>query len=185
MLAPLPLELPGHFSGPEPLRRRIDHGRPWVRPHPLLYPIYKGGPARRGGGSTLPGVRVRVIIRPPPSDLGNRGRKDTEPPPGPLVLRTEPELPGDPGREWQCTDLTEIVRQEIFIDRVRVDLVPGLPDLHDTGSIRFEDKEIVRKVRVFVLLPPVAHPFSELFCFVNGRDRLFPPGHFLMWEPGG
>ena len=47
--------------------------------------------------------------------------------------------------------------------------------------IRLEDKEVVRKVRVFVCLPAAAHLLRELFCLVNGRDRLFPPGHFLVW----
>ena len=46
---------------------------------------------------------------------------DPEPSPGPLVPGAEPDLPGDPWRERQMTDIAEIVRQEIFIHRVRVD----------------------------------------------------------------
>jgi hypothetical protein len=38
---------------------------------------------------------------------------------------------------------------------------------------------------VFVCLPAVAHLLRELFCLINGRDRLFPPGHFLVWGLGG
>jgi hypothetical protein len=38
---------------------------------------------------------------------------------------------------------------------------------------------------VFVCLPAVAHPLRELLCLVNSRDRLFPPGHFLVWEVRG
>jgi hypothetical protein len=130
-------------------------------------------------------VRVYVIVRPPPLYLGNNGRQDTEPAPDPLVLRTEPEFPGDPGRKWQRTDFAEIVRQEIFIHRVRIDLVPGLPDPDNAGSTRFEDKKIVPKVRVFICLPAVAHLLRELFCFVNCSGRFFPPGHFLMVGVGG
>jgi hypothetical protein len=147
-------------------------------------PIYKGSLSEQWR-STLPDVRVGVIVRPPPLYLRHNGRQDTEPPPDPLVLRAEPEFTGDPGRKWQRTDLAEIVRQEIFIHRVRIDLVPGLPDPDNTGSTRFEDKKIVRKVRVFVCLPAVAHPFSELFGFVNGCGRFSPPGHFLMVGVGG
>jgi hypothetical protein len=33
---------------------------------------------------------------------------------------------------------------------------------------------------VFVCLPAVAHLLREFFCLVNGRDRLFPPGLFLV-----
>jgi hypothetical protein len=40
-------------------------------------------------------------------------------------------------------------------------------DPDDPGRSRLEDKEIVRKVRVFVCLRAVAHPFSEIFRFGN------------------
>ena len=81
-LAAFPLEHSSIRSSPKTLRRRMDHGRGHVRPPP---PFIKGV-LPEGWSDTLPGVRVRVIVRPPPFDLGNRGRKDPEPSPGPLVL---------------------------------------------------------------------------------------------------
>ena len=114
----------------------MDHGRLTVRNGPL----YKGGAIP--GGSTSPGMRVLVPVRPPPLDLADGKIDDTEPPPGPLVLGAEPDLTGQPCRERECPDPAEIVRQEIFVHRVRVDRVPGLPDLHDQSGLGFEGKEI-------------------------------------------
>ncbi len=102
---------------------------------------------------------------------------DPEPSPGPLVLGAEPDLPRDPLRERQCADITEIVRQEGFVDRIRVDPVPGLPDPHDTGRFGFEDEEVVREIRIAVLLPPVSHLLCEFLCFGDCSDRPSPTGH--------
>jgi hypothetical protein len=85
---------------------------------------------------------------------------------------------GPPFGEGECPDLAEIVRKEIFVDRVRVDMVPGLPDFYDAGGGGLEDEEIVHKIRVRVLLPPVSHPLRELFCFRDRGVRLFTAGHF-------
>jgi len=156
----------------------------WERACPAPAPLYKGV-LPEGWNGTLPGVRVRVIIRPPPFELTHGEVMDPEPSPGPLVLRAEPDLPGDPWREWQAPDFAEIIGNQVFVDRIRVDPVPGLPDPHDAGGSRFEDEKIIREIRVRILLPPVSHPLCEFFCFGDCSDRLFSPGHFLMWEPGG
>ena len=151
----------------------------WERACPTLSPIYKRSPARRVEGN-LPGVQVCVIIRPPPFEFFHGEVKDPEPSPSPLVPGAEPDLPGDSWRERQHTDIAEIVREKIFIECIRVYLVPGLPDSHDAGGSRFEDEKIIREIRVRILLPPVSHPLRECFCFGNGCDRLFPRVIFVL-----
>ena len=69
-------------------------------------------------------------------------------------------------------------RESNFVHRIRVDPVRGLPDPDDAGRLRLEDEKVVRKVRVFVRLPAVAHLLRELFCLVNGCGRFFSPGIF-------
>ena len=65
--------------------------RSWMTAGPAETPLYKGGIS--GRKRHLPGVRVRVIVRPPPFDLGNNGRKDAEPPPHPLVPGAQARSP--------------------------------------------------------------------------------------------
>ena len=69
-----------------------------------------------------------------------------EPPPGPLVLGAEPYFLREPWRERQRTDLTEIIGNQFFVYRIRVDPVPGLPDPDDAGGFRLEDEEIVKRL---------------------------------------
>jgi hypothetical protein len=71
-LAPFPLEPSGIRSGPETLRRRMDHRREHVRPLP---PFIKEILPEKWR-SKLPGVWVRIIIRPDfknPSTSGSVG----------------------------------------------------------------------------------------------------------------
>jgi hypothetical protein len=92
-LALFPLECYSLGSGPKTLRRRMKHRRGHVRPPP---PFIKGVLPKGWSSSTLPGVRVRVIIRPPPFELAYGEVMDPKPSPGPLVPGAEPDLPGDP-----------------------------------------------------------------------------------------
>ena len=70
-------------------------------------------------------MRINVIVRLPPFDLGDGNVIHPEPPPGPLVPGAEPDLAGHPGREREDTDFAEIVCQQVFIKIVRVDGVLG------------------------------------------------------------
>ena len=109
-------------------------------------------------------MRVRVTIRLPHPYLSHRDIIDPEPSPGPLVAGADLDLAGHPGREGQGPDFPELVREQIFVKGIRADGVPHDPDLHVHRVPRLEKMEIVHEVRVVrILLPPVAHLFSELF----------------------
>ena len=75
----------------------------------------------------LPCVRVNVIFRLPPFDLGDGSVNDPEPPPGTLVPGAEPDLAGHPGRERKNPDFPEIFRKQVFIEIVRADRAPLHP----------------------------------------------------------
>ena len=66
-LAPFPLESSGIRSGPETLRRRMDHRSGHVR----LLPAFIRGVLPEEWRSKLPGVRVCVILRPPPFEVAH------------------------------------------------------------------------------------------------------------------
>jgi hypothetical protein len=123
-------------------------------------------------------MRVRVPVRLPHPDLSHGYVIDPKPSAGPLVPGAEPDLAGHPGREREGTDFTEIVRQQIFVKHIRVDVVPHDPDLHKHRVAGLEGDEVVREVRVVrVFLPPVAHPLREFLCFADCGDRAFAAGH--------
>ena len=90
----------------------------------------------------LPGVRVHVLVRVKEPDLANGHIVDPEPPEGPLVLGAKPDLAGHPWGERQGTDLAEIVRQEIFVERLRVDVVAHHPDFQEKCVCLLEEQEV-------------------------------------------
>ena len=154
-------------------------------------PVYEGV-RRRGRGrsvryipdvtSSVPGVPVRVPVRLPEPDLGDRELVDPEPAERPLVLRAKPDLAGHPCRERQAPYLSEFVCEQVFVEDVRADGVPQYPDPEKNCGARLEDEEIVPEVRgVRVLLPPVAHRLRELFCIADGCKRFSAAGHYLVF----
>ena len=130
--------------------------------------------------ASVPGVRVHVLVRVKEPDLGNRDLVNPKAAEDPLVLRAEPDLAGHPGGKRQGPDLAELVCQQVFVKRVRVDVVAYHPDFHEK-RVRFpEGDEIVRERRVVrVLLPPVPHPLSKFFCIADGGGGFWAAGHFM------
>jgi hypothetical protein len=108
-------------------------------------------------------MRVYLPVRLSPFDPRDGNVKNPEPPPGPLMPGSEPDLAGHPGRE-----------REVRTSRN-----------HDHRGAGVEDQEIVREGRVVrVLLLPVAYPARDLFCIPDYSDRTFPAGHsflFPLW----
>ncbi|MCK9580014.1 MAG: hypothetical protein M0Q92_06135 [Methanoregula sp.] len=71
-----------------------------------------------------------------------------------------------------------MIGQQIFVEAVRVDMVPHPQDLQENGVAGLEDLEVVAGVRVVrVLLPSVAHLLRELLCVADGCEGFVAAGH--------
>jgi len=174
-------------SGPEILRRRTIMDDLLSSSTPLYEGVRRTDRDRgvrhilKVTGSVLR-VPVRVPVRLPEPDLGDREVVYPEPAERPLVLRAEPDLPGHPCRERQAADLSEFVREQVFVEDVRADAVPQAPDPEEKCGARLEDEEIVPEIRcVRVLLPPVAHLFREFLCIADGCKWFSAAGHYLVF----
>ena len=83
-------------------------------------------------------MRIRIIVQSPPFDLGNREIMDNKPAPDPLVLGAQPELAEDEGWKRERPQVCDLIRELLIEKTIRVDMVPGLPYLHNAKRRGFE-----------------------------------------------
>ena len=153
--------------------------------------VSHGGFLARGVTPELgisPGMGIYVIIRPPPFDLADREIVDQQPAPDPLVPGAEPELAEDEWGERERTQSGNLVRELLVVKPVRVDMVPGLPYLHEAERCGLEDLEIIRKVPVGIIHPAVSHPLGKCpglrdrsFRFFSACHRSDAPLRIVLW----
>jgi len=87
-----------------------------------------------------------------------------------------PELAGDEWREREFAESPDLFREELVVEGIRIDPVPGLPHLHEPDRLRFEDLKIECEVRIEIIGPAVSPAFSKCFRLRDCRFRFSSAG---------